>query len=143
MKSNAYLAHHGIKGQKWGVRRFQNSDGSYTEAGKQRYGRGEGRIVGTKELLDYYNNGPGWKEYKVKKPRVEQPSKVTKQRSISKGMAIIHAMMVSRQFKDFMDQSIRTHHQAMQQHQEAINQQAIMTQTDSMINQMNMMQWMF
>lgn len=30
------LTHHGIKGQKWGVRRFQNADGSYTEAGKQR-----------------------------------------------------------------------------------------------------------
>lgn len=32
------LAHHGIKGQKWGVRRYQNSDGSLTEAGKRRYG---------------------------------------------------------------------------------------------------------
>lgn len=31
-----YLAHHGIKGQKWGVRRFQNKDGSYTLAGKNR-----------------------------------------------------------------------------------------------------------
>lgn len=35
-----YLAHHGIKGQKWGVRRYQNSDGSYTEEGKRRYGSG-------------------------------------------------------------------------------------------------------
>ena len=33
-----YLAHHGIKGQKWGVRRFQNEDGSLTSAGKERYG---------------------------------------------------------------------------------------------------------
>lgn len=33
-----YLAHHGIKGQKWGVRRFQNLDGSLTPAGKKRYG---------------------------------------------------------------------------------------------------------
>lgn len=32
------LYHHGIKGQKWGQRRFQNEDGSYTEAGKRRYG---------------------------------------------------------------------------------------------------------
>lgn len=31
------LRHHGIKGQKWGVRRFQNKDGSLTPAGKKRY----------------------------------------------------------------------------------------------------------
>ena len=29
------LTHHGIKGQKWGVRRFQNEDGSYTSRGKK------------------------------------------------------------------------------------------------------------
>lgn len=32
------LAHHGIKGQKWGVRRFQNPDGSLTSDGYKRYG---------------------------------------------------------------------------------------------------------
>lgn len=31
------LEHHGIKGQRWGVRRFQNKDGSLTSAGKKRY----------------------------------------------------------------------------------------------------------
>ena len=34
---NNHIQHHGIKGQKWGVRRFQNKDGSLTSAGKKRY----------------------------------------------------------------------------------------------------------
>lgn len=37
-----YLEHHGIPGMKWGVRRYQNEDGSLTAAGKSRYGFGEG-----------------------------------------------------------------------------------------------------
>ena len=32
-----YLAHHGILGQKWGVRRYQNPDGSLTAEGRKRY----------------------------------------------------------------------------------------------------------
>ena len=36
MDSDA-LAHWGIKGMKWGVRRYQNKDGSLTQAGKKRY----------------------------------------------------------------------------------------------------------
>lgn len=35
------IKHHGIKGQKWGVRRYQNADGSLTAAGKKRYGTQE------------------------------------------------------------------------------------------------------
>lgn len=31
------LEHHGILGMKWGVRRYQNKDGSLTLAGKRRY----------------------------------------------------------------------------------------------------------
>ncbi len=33
-----YLEHYGVQGQKWGIRRFQNKDGTLTELGKKRYG---------------------------------------------------------------------------------------------------------
>lgn len=38
----SYLMHYGVKGQKWGVRRYQNEDGSLTLLGKQKYGVLEG-----------------------------------------------------------------------------------------------------
>lgn len=47
--SEEELQHWGIKGMKWGVRRYQNSDGSLTPAGKRRY-EGEGGKV-------YVNSG--------------------------------------------------------------------------------------
>lgn len=35
------LAHYGVKGMKWGVRRYQNYDGSYTKKGLERYRKAE------------------------------------------------------------------------------------------------------
>lgn len=40
MTNGAYLVHHGIKGQKWGQRKYQNADGSLTALGRVRYGVG-------------------------------------------------------------------------------------------------------
>lgn len=38
-ETEASMCHHGIKGQRWGIRRYQNENGSLTEAGKKRYYR--------------------------------------------------------------------------------------------------------
>ena len=46
-----YLIHHGINGQKWGVRRYQNPDGSLTDEGRARYGQ-----VKREETKNYLKN---------------------------------------------------------------------------------------
>lgn len=52
------LYHHGIKGQKWGVRRFQNEDGSLTSEGERRY---------SDSLSNIYGDGDGDDDYTVSK----------------------------------------------------------------------------
>lgn len=56
---SADIYHHGIKGQKWGVRRWQNEDGSLTEAGREHYG-----LKGAK----YKQKIEDWDEYSKSMP---------------------------------------------------------------------------
>lgn len=69
------LYHHGVKNQKWGVRRYQNADGSLTPAGRNRYG-----VKESKRYRDYndwvgstnYVIDPGGTMSKGKKRRQEK-----------------------------------------------------------------------
>lgn len=54
-----YLVHHGIPGMHWGVRRYQNKDGSLTTSGKTRYSGAKQESFGSKSakrLSEYYND---------------------------------------------------------------------------------------
>lgn len=64
-----YLCHHGVKGQKWGIRRYQNADGSLTAEGRKRLAKegtrefsknthvdaGEALIYSNKKLRKSFN----------------------------------------------------------------------------------------
>lgn len=51
------LVHHGIKGQKWGRRRYQNPDGTLTTEGKLRYGASAGLRQINKATITKDKNG--------------------------------------------------------------------------------------
>lgn len=74
-----YLAHHGILGQKWGVRRFQNEDGSYTKRGLARYSKASENYNSSKEnynnAKNAYKNGSGSKDELLKSKRQFKKSK--------------------------------------------------------------------
>lgn len=61
------LYHYGIKGQKWGVRRWQNKDGSLTPEGYEHYGR---KLRNLKRAKDFTNESANatWEQTKVLAP---------------------------------------------------------------------------
>lgn len=58
---NYELYHHGVKGMKWGVRRYQNADGTLTAAGKKRNAKT------IKKINSMYDHSNKWTERKIRK----------------------------------------------------------------------------
>lgn len=77
------IKHHGIIGMKWGVRRFQNADGSLTNSGKKRYEKADKKI---RQFEDARSRNK--KDYKLMKAQAAalKPNRERKKNAASKAL---------------------------------------------------------
>lgn len=76
------LYHHGIKGQRWGIRRYQNDDGTLTPLGKAKYGNRGIQVNGSGNNVNYnkesaaraINDYAAYRDQKKKEKRAFQTS---------------------------------------------------------------------
>ena len=102
-ESGLHLTHHGIKGQKWGVRRYQNEDGTLTALGKLRGGkeaRQENRTL-KRAIADSKKYSKEWR-----KERDKAVKRAIKNDNYRKNVAELEAhrlKMDPEETKDFFD----------------------------------------
>ena len=70
------LYHFGIKGQRWGVRRYQNKDGTLTPAGKKRQYMADYRSIGTSKSLAKRDSRHYYNELKLRKKVAEATERI-------------------------------------------------------------------
>lgn len=84
--NNNELQHFGVKGQKWGVRRYENKDGTLTPAGRKRYNED-----GTKKT---HKQKKAYKaEVKVAKKQAKKDEKEAKKLNATKGQVRTKAVL--------------------------------------------------
>lgn len=96
---NNSLNHAGIKGMRWGVRRYQNSDGTLTDAGKKRYSKRtpdsedhiKAKALNKKKLRQLSND-----ELRTINNRLqlETQYKDLKSKKVSKGRKVVNGILV-------------------------------------------------
>lgn len=81
-----FLCHYGVPGMKWGVRRYQNEDGSLTAAGEKRYGQDSNEYVSARKITRDYNNlDKGYANAAARASRVSYIGQKLSGKAIKKG----------------------------------------------------------
>lgn len=107
---DAYLSHHGILGMKWGIRRYQNEDGSLTEAGKKHYYKesGEPTRAGRKYEKNLLKQEKAAKKQEMKDIKQDR-KKAMKERSLLSEKELddrIRRLQKEKQLRDLTEQEI-------------------------------------
>lgn len=85
----SYLAHHGVRGQKLGIRRYQNTNDTLTEAGKKRYqyNRGSYGERGKKRLAKDLTKAPNKNDQDIVNARVRNKGYLKAKAKLDKKLA--------------------------------------------------------
>ena len=95
-----YLMHYGVKGMKWGVRRYQNYDGSYTRKGLERYRKAESDYETAKSKADEtraaYKSGQATRQQVKDAKSAVKTEKRKMENYLAEGVIIAGSTVVSR-----------------------------------------------
>lgn len=81
MENKDVIYHYGIKGMKWGIRRFQNKNGTSTAAGKKRY------------KTDAENKKRSTEQNAIKQERIRQKKYLRNKRLITVGRNMVNQVL--------------------------------------------------
>ena len=95
-----WLEHHGIKNQKWGVRRYQNEDGSLTPEGRKRYLKNPSNISYNKQGVKEYLKDKLSSKKPAENQNGEQKKKLTDEEYNKKLKLMIEKEQLERQLED-------------------------------------------
>lgn len=104
---NDVLIHYGRKGQKWGVRLFQNKDGSLTPAGRIRYGQNASPTKKSGKELLKENTADMKKTWESASPAVRDKSIRFAAKTISKSIEIGKRAAQQKTVSEMSDQELR------------------------------------